>query len=289
MRKFLGSKIAIQVIGMLSVLVIIYMIASLDALQLKPARPFAVVQETNVAAPGEMPSWKGLGFVIVIFAVLMVVLFYFLSPEQRKKFLFGLALFLVVGLVLVLLISKVGLGKEVIPMPATQAGVVVTQALEPTVSPEVLVTPSEFTPPQVSPWTSYLVALVVLLGGVAVWVWLVWRKRKTDSHLDVLAEIARTALDEIDSGKDWGNAILNSYYRMNQAVADWRGIRRQAGMTPEEFAKYLVSTHLPGEAVFTLTKLFERVRYGNKHSNSSDIQEAVKCLTAILEFCQAGK
>jgi hypothetical protein len=133
------------------------------------------------------------------------------------------------------------------------------------------------------------VALGFLLVVACVWVWLVWRKRRMNAPYEELAEIARSALDDIQAGKDWGDAIMNSYYRMNEAVADWRGIHRRVGMTPAEFAEYLVSTHLPPQAVYRLTSLFERVRYGDKKSTRKDIQEAVDCLTAILDYCQGAK
>ena len=167
--------------------------------------------------------------------------------------------------------------------------VVISPVSGPTSTPWPEVTPSVFIPPQVSSWTSYLVALIILLAVAGVWGWLVWRKRKIGAPYDALAEIAQSALDDIQAGKDWGDAILNSYYRMNRAVADWRGIRRRESMTPAEFADYLVSTHLPRAAVYRLTALFERVRYGDKTSTRKDIQEAVDCLTAIVDYCQEAK
>ena len=148
------------------------------------------------------------------------------------------------------------------------------------------VTPSVFVPPQVSSWTSYFVALGILLVVTAVWAWIIWRRRKKGAPYDALAEIARSTLDDIEAGRDWGDAILNSYFRMTRVVSEWRGIRRGLSMTPAEFADYLVSVHLPGEAVYPLTSLFERVRYGDKHSTRKDIQEAVDCLNSILDYCR---
>jgi hypothetical protein len=281
MKKILDTKTAILVLGGLSIPVLIYLIASLGGLELKPAKPFAYVQDTNAVSPGGLPSWNGLAFVIVFFVASMIILYLFLPPEMKKKFLKGLVWFALAGIVTLLILSSLSRGEPVQPQQETPGEVFITRVPE--------TTPSVFTPPQVSSWTAYLVTLVILLVVAALWVWLVWRKRKMGAPYELLAEIAQSGLDDIDAGKDWGDTILNSYYRMNKAVDDWRGIRRRVSMTPAEFAEYLVSSHLPGAAVNNLTALFERVRYGEKKSTSKDIQEAVDCLTAILNYCAGAK
>jgi hypothetical protein len=266
-----------------------YLIASLGGLELKPAKPFAYLQETNAILPGRMPSWSGFIYVIILFIALMIILYLFLPPELKKKFLRGLVWFALAGILTFLILSRINVGKPIEPQQENSGEVVVTPAPEQTEIPMPVVTPSIFTPPQVSSWTAYLVTLGILLVVAALWGWLVWRRRKKGAPYEMLAEIAQSALNDIDAGKDWGDTILNSYYRMNQAVDDWRGIRRRLSMTPMEFANYLVLSHLPGEAVFHLTALFERVRYGEKKSTPEDIQKAVECLTAILDYCQGAR
>ena len=73
---------------------------------------------------------------------------------------------------------------------------------------------------------------------------------------------------------------------MNTIVANWRGIHRQADMTPSEFAGYLVSTDLPGDAVFNLTASLRKFVMDKNIHTGEYIQEAVVCLTAIVDFCQ---
>jgi LPXTG-motif cell wall-anchored protein len=289
MRKFLGSRTAILILGGISILVVIFLIASLGSLELKPAKPFTVVQESKPLSPGSIPAWNGLIFAIVIFLVLLIVLIILLPPDQRKKFLIMLAWLVLAGVIIFLVIFRINLGKPLTPPDLTPIEEVITRFPAPTHTMVPAVTPSIFIPPQVSSWTSYLVALGILLVVAAIWGWVLWRRKKKGAPYDELAEIARSTLDDIDSGMDWGNAILNSYFRMTRAVADWRGIRRGLSMTPAEFADYLVSTHLPGDAVYTLTALFERVRYGDKRSTRKDTQEAVECLTAILNYCREAK
>ena len=289
MKKILGSKTAILILGGLSITVLFYLIASLGGLELRPAKPFAYIQDTNAVSPGGLPSWNGLAFVIVFFVVIMIIVYFFLPPDLKKKFLKGLVWFVLAGILTLLILSSLGRGEPVQPQQETPGEVFFTRVPETTETPMPVITPSVFTPPQVSSWTAYLVTLVILLVVAALWAWLVWRKRKMGAPYELLAEIAQSGLDDIDAGKDWGDTILNSYYRMNKAVDDWRGIRRRVSMTPAEFAEYLVSSHLPGAAVNNLTALFERVRYGEKKSSPDDIQEAVDCLTAILNYCQAAK
>jgi hypothetical protein len=289
MKKFLGSKTAILILGGLSILVIIYLIASLGSLELKPAKPFIYTEENKAIPPGGLPAWNGFVFVIVFFVALLIIIFFLLPPDQRKKYLWALAWLVLAGFIVFLILSRFSLGKSIEPPQENLGNPVISPMPEPSDTPGPEVTPEVFTPPQVSSWTSYLVALLILLAVVGVWGWLVWRKRKMNAPYAELAEITQSALDDIEAGKDWGDTILNSYYRMNKVVANWRDIRRKAGMTPAEFADYLVLAHLPRAAVFRLTVLFEGVRYGNKTSTRKDVQEAVDCLTAILDYCQGAK
>ena len=289
MKRFFESKTVILILGVLSILVIIYLIASLGSLDLKPAKPFTYLQEFPALSPGWVPTWNGYVYVYIIFVALIIILFFLLPADLRKKYLRALAWLVLAGIVVFLILSQVSLGQSIVQEQDTPYGMRITRAAGPTETLEPPVTPAIFTPPEVSSWTSYLVALVFLLVLAGIGGWLLWQRRKIGAPYNALAEIAQAALDDIEAGKDWGDAILNSYHRMNRVVAGWRGIHRRESMTPAEFADYLVSTHLPSTAVYRLTALFERVRYGDKRATHKDIEEAVECLTAILEYCQAAK
>jgi hypothetical protein len=289
MRKFFAGKTAILILGGLSLLVIFYLIASLGGLELKPAKPFAYIQETAPVSPGSLPGWNGFVFVIIFIIAFLIILYFLMPRDLRKKFLQTVAWLGLAGIIIFLVFSRLGLGEPSQPSQENSNQAVITPLPGPTGTPEPEINPAVFIPPQVSSWTSYFVALGFMLVIVGVWGWLEWRRRKKGAPYDALAGIARSALDDIDAGRDFGDAILNSYFRMNKAVADWRGIHRQDGMTPAEFAGYLASTHLPSEAVYRLTALFERVRYGDKQSTPKDSWEAVDSLTAILDYCQETK
>jgi hypothetical protein len=289
MKKLFESKTSALIQGGLSLLVILLLVASLDGLKFKPAEPFAFEQTGNTFSTGEIPSWNGFIIVIAVLVISLIILFILLPSQHRKKFLRVLAGLGLVGTIVYILLLRLGLENHLDPSQGEFSGIVRTLSTESTNSPKFLITPANFIPPQVSPLTSYLITLGLLLGIIGVWYVLIRRNRKKIAPFVELAEITLSARDEISAGKDLGNAILNSYLRMNIAVANWRGIHRSQGMTPSEFADFLVSVQLPSDAIHRLNLLFERVRYGQKITTALDIQEALDSLTIILDYCRAVK
>lgn len=148
---------------------------------------------------------------------------------------------------------------------------------------------SVFTPPQTGSWLAYLVsfAMAVLLI-VVVWkgysLWQELHPPRT-SDMQRLAKIARSSLADLSSGRDTTDVILNCYQRMGEVVSHRKNLERRESMTPGEFASRLEAAGLPGEAVRTLTRLFEAVRYGAHKPNPKMEHEAVACLTTILQYC----
>jgi hypothetical protein len=279
-------KILVVILGGISLLVLIYLIASLGGLILQPAKPFAYIENSKDISIALRPNWNGLIYIFYIVVALLVVLFFLLPPDQKKRLLIGLARFAIIGLVIYLIFSQLGSGGTPGPRPEPTDQFYRMKTPGPSATPAPGVTPAVYTPPGIPLWTSYLAGLLILVVIAGGWGWMAWRGSRKKAPYQSLAEIARSALSEIDDGKDWGDAILNAYHRMTNAVAHWRGIHRQAAMTPAEFAAFLTSAQLPGEAVRRLTSLFEQVRYGSKSSTQADIKEAVECLTAIMNYCQ---
>jgi hypothetical protein len=76
---------------------------------------------------------------------------------------------------------------------------------------------------------------------------------------------------------------------MTDVLQQKRGLKRRIYITPSEFAVVLEKIGLPADAVRRLTALFERVRYGGKHSTRKDIDEAIACLSEIVEACQEAR
>lgn len=149
--------------------------------------------------------------------------------------------------------------------------------------------PPVFTPPQETPWLSYLVAVIcILLLALLAWrLQRLWRNSTggAGGSLDELARIARSSLRDLSSGRESTDVIMNCYFRMSDVVADKRNLQRGTSMTPAEFAVRLERAGLPGEAVKRLTRLFENVRYGGYRTGPKEVNEAVACLTTILHYC----
>ena len=101
-----------------------------------------------------------------------------------------------------------------------------------------------------------------------------------------LERIAQEAIEDLQSGKDWSRTVEGAYLRMVETVQARRGLHRSRHITPTEFSAILVQVGLPVVAVQRLTLLFEHVRYGGKRSTRKDIDEAVNCLTEIVDACQ---
>jgi hypothetical protein len=147
-------------------------------------------------------------------------------------------------------------------------------------------TPTDVFDPSAPDWLVYAVSggLAVLLLGTAWGVLQAWRRRPRP--LELVAEEAQTALDEISAGADWKNAVVKCYAEMCRALQKARGLARKEAMTPREFARQLEEAGLPGEHIQRLTRLFETVRYGGKQVQPEDEHDATTCLTAVVQFCR---
>jgi hypothetical protein len=115
--------------------------------------------------------------------------------------------------------------------------------------------------------------------------WRRYQRFNRDKPLEEIARIARSSLDDLTSGRNSSDVIINCYLRMSDVVSDRRQLHREIAMTPHEFAVRLEQAGLPGDAVNRLTRLFEGVRYGDRKSGPKDTNEAVSCLKTILHYC----
>ena len=80
---------------------------------------------------------------------------------------------------------------------------------------------------------------------------------------------------------------MHCYQEMSRTVKQEKGIARETTMTAREFEAQLVGKGLPQESVETLTRLFERVRYGNLRPDAGEENLAFACLTEIVNACHA--
>ncbi len=202
----------------------------------------------------EIPLWKILVFWLAI-VINIVLFFWLLPPEIRKRILRQLLTVAMGALILV-----IALRYRIIQLPFLQ-----TQPAENTGQTVSATGPHsgipQFHAPQMSAWTIYLVSLgvlfILLLLAWATMRW--WLRFRTHRHssLDDIAGIAHSSLDDLAAGRDWGDVIIQSYVRMSAVIGANRGLHRAQAMTPREFASRLERAGLPADAVRRLTNLFE--------------------------------
>lgn len=274
-------------------LAVVLLAVSLDRLTLKPAAPFLPAAESEagqppVTRPPDILFWYLILIIIGLLTVATMIALFFIPPRQRRRLLLTLLMMTFLLVVAALFISRQG---EAVEIPVEQ-NAFATEAPAEVATPiaEEDIPPSEFVAPPVSSWLSFGVAFS-LFAAVVLVLWLAWRARRpgAEERMEELAKIARQTLDDLQAGRDYGDAVIECYARMAETVSERRGLKRRAHMTPSEFAAALERARLPGEAVRRLTRLFEAVRYGGRKSTPEDVAEAMECLTAILDGCREAR
>jgi len=218
--------------------------------------------------------------VISIFALLFLLIF---VPSSRKMILRN-TIFIIIWCIIVYL-SFITETEEVIEESESTPIPVATSPVEIKL-PEVLNSPlpEKFeTPPN---WTVYLVGFIVFLLILLI-IYLVYRRFRViqdDDEIDQIASEAEHALEEIKSGVDLHNAIIRCYYEMSNILSNERGLKRKGWMTPREFEARLIKAGIPNDPVKDLTRLFEVARYSNQLPDNFQEEQAVDCLTAIINY-----
>jgi hypothetical protein len=287
MKKLTSNKTVIIILGIVSILVLVYVSAGMSSLQFQEGKPFSVAGkdggERMVIGHLELPLYYMILFTVGLLAILTIFALIVMPPKKRMILLLLLASMIIAFFLIGYLSSQAEPEVEV-PTPAITG--TPAEVVEDVGTPVPTVIPSEFTPPKVSNWTSYLVALAAtVVVAIGAWLLLI-RRGKEPLELSELAEIAQDTLEELQEGKDWGNTIEGCYFRMTDMIQKRRGLRRRDDMTPAEFAVILEKTGLPAASIRRLTALFERVRYGGKESTHKDVEEAVACMTEIVDACR---
>ncbi|HEY3313448.1 MAG TPA: DUF4129 domain-containing protein [Anaerolineales bacterium] len=286
MRKLRESKISIVVVAIAGLIALVLLSAALRELDFQPPVPFSFDLSSfyGLVYPGSgmrVPPWKYFMFGGLLLLVLAVIMF-FLDPDLRKKMLRKLLRFALALAAIWYLASNV-LKKDSLAQ-LIKLGSAGAAKADPAADGAI---PPVYLPPQLNPWlifaVSFLVGLALVLYG-----WMVYSRRMKLRGLlvrDEMAGIAREALDDLQPGRNWDDAIVRAYVRMNEVVSADRGLSRQPGNTPSEFAMRMEHIGLPAEAVRALTRLFEGVRYGGRSSDPADRDLAAAALSAILHSC----
>jgi hypothetical protein len=228
------------------------------------------------------PLWKIVLYWLAV--VINFILFIFLLPPEFRKRLLRQLIGIAVGALVLALAFKYRLIQlpEILSPSAVQV-VGTTDGLgQGSDLPRYHI-------PQVAPWLTYIISLVVLwIVFVLVWVGHRWWRQSQNKQplpLDIIGRIAQTSLCDLTMGREWGDVVIETYMRMSATVDARRGLRRAAAVTPREFVQQLVQAGLPSRGVSGLTTLFEIVRYGGRRSSASDAEEAIACLESIAQAC----
>jgi hypothetical protein len=284
MKQLFGNKSFILALGVISVLLLALLAVGLESLEFNKGTPFTYSEVNNTSGTGAIEPPE-LDWVITfgVFIILAVTIFILIiaTPKQRRIILLLLLLTALLFLGIMWWISSNGSGGTASQPTAavlhTPLAPEATAILIGTQIPGVI-----YTAPSISPWISFGITFAVLIVGLTV-MWIFFRHRwRNDVPLDDLAGIAEQTVSDLQSGRDYGDAIINCYANMTYSVNRLRGIRRRGNLTPEEFIAVLERARLPPDPVRRLTALFERVRYGGKPASQDEIDEAVTCLTEIV-------
>ena len=288
MRSLLKDKRLVLLLAVLALGALTVLAISLNRVHFREAQRYAreEVELPSFSAAElpqvvvEVPLWKQL-LLLGSLLLLIILVGLLLSPEARKRMLVMLIRMGFTFWAIYYFVKNYGANLLGFQTLASSA--------DPASTGEMLPMP-EFVPPQVSETFSYLISFMFALLWLGV-LWVLYRgwRRYQDSKnvrpLDEIARIARSSLDDLTSGRNSSDVIINCYLRMSDVVSNTRQLHREIAMTPHEFALRLERAGVPGDAVARLTRLFEGVRYGDRKSGPKDVNEAVSCLKTILHYC----
>lgn len=154
-----------------------------------------------------------------------------------------------------------------------------------------VVDPHDVISNEVSPLVTYLVSVVVV-ALVPLVIITMLRIRRRRRHVDdvrgLLADQAEQTLESLGSSRPhtYPDAITECYAQMQRIVRESRGVSRRAAMTAREFISIVVSAGVPGDAVLTLTELYEEVKYGDQLGDSNRVERAKNALRTIAASCR---
>jgi hypothetical protein len=287
MKKITEQKAVIVFLAVAGLSALALLSAALRDLTFSDPEPFSFdlsalfVVPTFSAGQAEISGWRYIIFAALA-AVIIGIIALLLDPELRKRVLKRL---LRTALSLALIFYALNyafehgrlknLLEEATAAASSQPGAVINAA-----NPV-------FTQPKISPWLVFGVSFAIGLALVLIgWYFYSRQRRYAGRSARVeMAGIAREALDGLQPGRNWDDAIVRAYVRMNEVVVADRQLVRQPGSTPSEFAQRMERIGLPGEAVRVLIGLFEGVRYGSKTSSAAERDQAAAALSAILHAC----
>jgi hypothetical protein len=280
-NALLGLAVAAVLVALLA--------TSVQTITLSPGEPFAIEQQANSIGVSNVDSsnlfgWLMRGVIAVTLVLLPVYIIYSLMSKQGRRRLLTNVIMLAVFL---LIADQLRERMSQMESEGEQQGVLSPQSLEGGEAIPVSTFPAE--PPA---WLTVAVILggalvLVTLAAIALYLYRNRYQPKAIPQYEALAEAAQQTITAIQTGGDLKASVIACYREMSRVVQEQRGIARETTMTPREFEDVLIHRGLPGDAVKTLTRLFESVRYGSAADGAQETEQAIACLTEIADYCNS--
>jgi hypothetical protein len=210
----MNRRSSILILCFIVIIVVGVLAASLHDVHFEPGRPGAVpsgpqapISLPPLDMPSDTPVWKVL-LLWLVFVINLALFFFLLPPEARKRILRQVISF-ALGMLALLMALRYRVLKlpEIAASPAETAGSGISQLAAGAAV-------ASFQRPQVTPWMTYLISLAAL-WAVLIASWLayrLWRRRRSDASASLasIADIARSSLDDLASGGQWGDVVIET-------------------------------------------------------------------------------
>lgn len=236
----------------------------------------SVEMPSTAASSGQGPA---LGWLRTIFWIIIpfVLIYAIVSPRYRRLLLRTAIM------VFVLIFVMERLRRTMTPKEEGETGLGLGQ-LPDVQAAATLPPPPDFvsSTPDWAVWSINLL-LALAIVGVAWFLWRVFRPVPEEDPQAAVAQEAQTALHELEEGGNLREVILRCYAQMSRLMRTDRNVHRHRAMTPRDFERHLADRGFSDEHISRLTRLFESVRYSSTEPGSEAQEEAVACLTAIVD------
>jgi len=223
MRSLFGNRLLVLLLAALGLAALTILAISLNEIPFREGQQFGQAEARQVEEPpGQTPQMPVSGSIVEqvtlwLAATLLVVLIgLLLSPDLRRRML---RLFIRVAFTIWAIYYLFKMNPDLF----LQFNLAGNQNLEQG-EEEVAAIPV-FEPPQVSSAVSYLISFAVALIFLVV-VWLLYRGWKRYVELNArrslgdIAKIARSSLDDLSSGRNSSDVIINCYLQMSDVVSN---------------------------------------------------------------------
>lgn len=209
------------------------------------------------------------------FVAPLVIVASLTSKKYRKRILISICFILLMTL-LYLIVTKIEpKGVSLRPKPLgldEEMGMQQSEQEEP------------YIPPGWLKWLVYPVSLLLIVGLFLLI--MQFKQGRRSSPLELVAEEAQKTIEDLNAGADLKEGVIRCYFEMSRVMKEEHDLKRKHAMTTREFETYLKEAGFLSEDVSSLSRLFEKVRYGAKRPDKEEEQEAVVCLSAIVKTCK---